>query len=326
MLTLLIGYQGSTKSTYAVKLAAEQNATILSRDDAGGKLSDLLPAVKKHLQENKNVILDNTHLTKESRKPFISLAKELAVTVHAIHIDSPIEDCQIRVLHRMYSTYEEIFFTGKGTKKTIKTIKAEKDPHVFPISVLFAARKNFEAPSTDEGWTSIKKIKVPSPTFSAADGYVNKALFLDIDGTVRETEHLENKYPVRPDECVLIKERTQMRKKLDKYIADGYQLIGVSNQSGISKSILTEEQADSCFDKTRELLGYTEDQFPIIYCPHRSVPISCYCRKPQSGLGVWAIETYRLAPQECIMVGDRGTDRTFAERLGVKFIEASKFW
>lgn len=320
MLTLLIGFQGSTKSTYAVKLAKEQAATILSRDDAGGTLKDLLPAVKKLLNENKNVILDNTHLTKESRKPFIELAKELGVLVHAVHIDSPIEDCQIRVLHRMYTTHGDIFFTGKGTKQ------AAKDPHVFPISVLFAARKNFEAPSDSEGWTSVKKIKVAAPTFSAANGYTNKALFLDIDGTIRETEHLENKYPTDPEECELIKDRQQMRKKLDKYIADGYQLIGVSNQSGISKGILTEEVADACFDKTRELLGYDDQEFPIIYCPHRSVPISCYCRKPQSGLGVWAIENYKLAPQECLMVGDRGTDRTFAERLGIKFVEASKFW
>jgi HAD superfamily hydrolase (TIGR01662 family) len=191
---------------------------------------------------------------------------------------------------------------------------------------LFAARKNFEAPSDAEGWTYIKKIKVPSPEFKAEDGYVNKALFLDIDGTIRETDDLENKYPVSPAECRLIKDRAQMRKKLDKYIAEGYQLIGVSNQSGVSKGILTEETADACFNKTRELLGYTDEEFPILYCPHRSVPISCYCRKPQSGMGVWAIENYNLAPSKCIMVGDRGTDRTFAERLGIKFTEASKFW
>jgi HAD superfamily hydrolase (TIGR01662 family) len=323
MLILLIGFQGSTKSSYAAAYTKDVNAAdtiVLSRDAAGGKAVDLLPALKKHLAAEKTVVIDNTNLTKDARKPFIDAAKDLNKQVKVIHFDSPIEDCQIRILHRMYKTHEEIFMTGKGEGK------AAKDPHVFPIAALFAARKNFEMPTATERIDKIEIIKVSKLTFRKEDGYVNKALFLDIDGTLRKTEHLENKYPIKPSECELITDRQTMRKKLDKYIEDGYQLVGVSNQSGIAKGILTEQEASACFDKTLELLGYDDEQIPVLFCPHRSVPISCYCRKPQSGLGMWAIENYMLNPKECIMVGDRGTDKSFAERLGFKFIEAEKFW
>jgi HAD superfamily hydrolase (TIGR01662 family) len=330
MLILLVGFQGSTKSTYAAAatFTKDANAVILSRDAAGGKAVDLLPAVKKHLAAGQTVIIDNTNLTKDARKPFIDVAKELNKYVKVVHFDSPIEDCQIRILHRMYKTHGEIFMTGKvvGSSRNSNNKDATKDPHVFPIAALFAARKNFEMPAKTEGIDSIETIKVPKATFKKEDGYVNKALFLDIDGTLRETEDLTNKYPTKPSECKLITDRETMRNKLDKYIADGYDLIGVSNQSGIAKGVLTEKEASACFDKTLELLGYTDDQITILFCPHRSVPISCYCRKPQSGLGMWAIENYMLNPEECIMVGDRGTDKSFAERLGFKFIEASKMW
>jgi histidinol phosphatase-like enzyme len=63
-----------------------------------------------------------------------------------------------------------------------------------------------------------------------------------------------------------------------------------------------------------------------MYCPHRSAPISCYCRKPQSGLFVKAALTYDIYIPKSIMVGDLKTDETAAQRLGMRFIHASKFF
>lgn len=39
-----------------------------------------------------------------------------------------------------------------------------------------------------------------------------------------------------------------------------------------------------------------------------------------------SIETYGLKPSACIMVGDLGTDKTFAERLGLRFVPANEFF
>ena len=315
MIYVLVGFQGSTKSTKAREL----DLPILSRDTEGCSLAAFIPKVEAAVAAGQSVVVDNTNLTVATRKPYIDIAKKYGVSCECIYMKSSLEDCQIRVLHRMWEKYGAINMTGKASGP------AAKDPHIFPPAVLYAARKSLEEPTTGEGFSRITVINVPHPTWDSAK-YNKKALFLDIDGTLRATEHLPNKYPTKPEEVVLIKDFAQMRKKLDTYSAAGYYLIGVSNQSGIAKGVLTVEQAEAAFDRTRELLHYKKEELPVLYCPHQSVPVSCYCRKPQSGLALTMIESLGLAPADCVMVGDRGTDRTFAERLGMKYIDAAKFW
>ena len=79
-------------------------------------------------------------------------------------------------------------------------------------------------------------------------------------------------------------------------------------------------------NKTREMLGMTEKEFNITYCPHSAFPLSCYCRKPQVGQVVNFVETLKLNPSKCIFVGDRKTDETTAIRMGMQFITAEDFW
>ena len=70
---MLIGFPASTKSTFAKGIQENVPSTvILSRDKEGGKIEDLLPKAEKALQEGHLVVLDNTHLTKQSRKIFIA--------------------------------------------------------------------------------------------------------------------------------------------------------------------------------------------------------------------------------------------------------------
>jgi histidinol-phosphate phosphatase family protein len=174
-------------------------------------------------------------------------------------------------------------------------------------------RKNWVVPSADEGFAGIAAYKPPKPY--DASGYKNKAIFLDIDGTLRITEHLPNKYPTHPSE-VTLREGDKMRALLRSYLDRGYRLIGVSNQSGIAKGTVSEATVEACMNRTKELLGI---DFEIQWCPHRSAPISCYCRKPQSGMAVLAIEKYGLDPSQCLMIGDMTTDKTFAQRVGIPY-------
>ena len=316
---ILIGFQASTKSTAAKEILANvSNAVLLSRDTEGGTVESLVPKAEKLLQDGKVVILDNTNLTKKTRKLFIDLAKKLNVPVDAQYFKTTIEDCQIRHLRRMYEKFGEIYQTGTSTKH-------KKDPHCFGSVVLFKARKDLEVPTKDEGFSKVIMRQVPPISWDKKI-YKNKALFLDIDGTLRETEHLPNKYPTHPDEVQLIHPAYQMRATLELYRSQGYKLIGVSNQSGISKEIVTVEQVDEIFERTRSLLGYTEEEFPIMYCPHRAAPITCFCRKPQSGMAMEAIMKLRLDPEECIMVGDMKTDEEMAKRLNIKYYDVKDFW
>lgn len=316
---LLVGFQASTKSSVATEITSHvSNATILSRDKEGGTIESLVPKADKLIQDGKVVIVDNTNLTKKTRKLFIDLAKKYNVNIDAQYCKTTIEDCQIRHLRRMYDKFGQIFQTGTSPLH-------KKDPHCFGSVVLFKSRKDLELPSKEEGFRHVI-MRYVTPILWDETRFVNKALFLDIDGTIRHTEHLPYKYPTHLDEVMLLHSAEKMREKLEMYRANRYYLIGVSNQSGISKGIVTEEAVNAMFEKTRNLLGYSEKEFPIIYCPHRLAPITCFCRKPQVGMPLEFIMKLNLNPLNCIMVGDMKTDAEMANRLSMKYYDVKDFW
>jgi histidinol-phosphate phosphatase family protein len=322
---LLVGLPASTKSKHSRGLKETNPDSILvSRDIQGGTMTTQVDLLEKHLQSillsSQQIILDNLNLSKGTRKPFIETAKKYGAKIIAHYLETSLEDCQIRHLTRMYKKHNTIFQNGKPL-----TAEQKKDPHIFPPAVLFKARKELEPPTKDEGFDEVITIKVVRPRLNPRV-YDGKALFLDIDGTIRQTEHLPNKYPTKPEEVKLLHSKELMRTQLEKYREQGYQLIGVSNQSGIAKGTISEKDAKACFEKTRELLGYSEDEFPIIYCPHTAAPISCFCRKPQSGMALSQILERKLYPGKCLMVGDRTTDETMAKRLSIPYIDVNQFW
>jgi len=317
---ILIGFQASTKSSTAKEILANvPNATILSRDIEGGTVESLVVKAEQMIKDGKIVVLDNTNLTIKTRKLFIDLAKKLNVPVDAQYFKTTIEDCQIRHLKRMYEKFGEIYQTGSQGSNP-----KGKDPHCFGPVVFFKARKDLEEPIKTEGFSKIIMHTVPPITWP--NTHINKALFLDIDDTLRITDHLPNKYPTHPDEVQLIHSAILMKEKLESYRKQGFKLIGLSNQSGIYRGIVTVELVDEIFERTRNLIGYTEEEFPIMYCPHRAAPITCFCRKPQSGMAMEAIMKLKLNPEECIMVGDRKTDSEMAKRLSIKYYDVTEFW
>lgn len=313
---LLCGFPGCGKSTLSQSYK-DKGYVILSRDDDGRCYKDVEDKLDSLLSEQThNVIIDNTHITIESRKPFIEVAKRHGVPIKAIWLNVPIEVCQINVLKRQWQKYNTVFYTGYS--------KQYKDPHIFPPAVLFKARNMFEKPTINEGFITVEEIKYNSlkPLFDPTI-YVNKAIFFDIDGTLRKTEHLTHKFPIKVDEVEPYKDIEVMKTKIKKYKDRGYIFVGVSNQSGIAKKTVTEEVVCACMDETKRILDIDME---IRWCGHQSAPITCYCRKPQSGLGVYFIEKYKINPQRSKMVGDRTTDKTFATRLGMKFVHADEFF
>jgi len=103
---VIVGFPASGKSTYARKLLSKyyKSGIILSRDIIGGLIADILPKLKEILELKKNctIIIDNTNITKEARKPFIKLANNLNIPIEAHHIINTIEDSQVKTLHRMF--------------------------------------------------------------------------------------------------------------------------------------------------------------------------------------------------------------------------------
>lgn len=309
---LMCGMPASGKSTI-VKEYVAKNYVHLSRDISGGAMEGFHKQLKACLAQHfkLNYILDCTYVTVEMRKIAIDIAKAAGYNIKCIFMNTSFEDCQFNAISRMMDKAGYLIKDNDDYKKI-------NDPNLFPVVVLYKARKEFVKPTIAEGFDSIEEVKFKRRKNPA---YTNKAIILDYDGTLRETKPgSAHKFPTKVDEVIVFKDRGEI---LREYKAKGYLLLGISNQAGIAKKDLTKEQAIECFEFTNKELGVDID---YAFCEHSVPPIICYCRKPGAGLGVEFIETYKLNASECIFVGDMTSDETFAKRCGFQYKDHNEFF
>jgi D-glycero-D-manno-heptose 1,7-bisphosphate phosphatase len=305
---MVCGAPASGKSTKTKELVA-QGYVSLNRDTEGGTIAQLLPKMESLLNDNKNIVLDNLFPTIEVRKPFIEMAKKHAVDISCTVIGATVEDATFNFVQRAIGLL--------GTFPTPEEIKKAKHPNVFPPTVMFKYKKEFQKPTVEEGFSSVdtlKFVRKDDPTF------VNKALILDYDGTLRECIGGNGKYPTSEEHIEI---KPNRKAVLDKYKSEGYLLLGMSNQSGIHEGDLTLDKAHDLFKHTNKLLGV---DIEYNFCPHQSAPISCYCRKPLQGKFVEMMIKHKLDRKHCLMVGDFTSDATFAKRSGIQYIDQAEFF
>jgi HAD superfamily hydrolase (TIGR01662 family) len=282
--------------------------TRLNRDEMGGTIAGLVPKLDLLLSENKNVVLDNLFPTAADRKPFIEVAKKHGAKISCTLIDLAIEDCTTNACARMMRNHNNIL--------SPEEIKKSKNPNDIPAVVLFKYKKEFQKPTTTEGFDNIVSVKGFKQDYSS---FTNKAVIFDYDGTLREVIG-GGKYPTKPEQVRILPGR---KEKLAKLKQEGYLLLGASNQSGIAKGDLTLEDSIACFEETNKQLGF---DIEYKFCPHKVPPINCFCRKPQTGLAIYFIFKYKLNPSNSWFVGDMTSDRTFATRSGLQYAEAERFF
>jgi D-glycero-D-manno-heptose 1,7-bisphosphate phosphatase len=317
-ITLLCGFPAAGKTTIAKKLE-ESGYVRLNRDTEGGSIADLLKPTEVAIKNGQNVLLDNTFLTIESREPFIELAKGLKTPIRCVWLATSFEDAQMNACLRMLQRVGHIM--------SPEELKATKDPNLFPPAAIFAAKSQWEGkdkslkysgkqiPLVEHGFCAVEKIEFKR---TWPDDFINKALILDFDGTLRESSGAYD-WPTKPEEVQILPGRTEI---IQQYQKGGYLILGASNQSAISKG-LAEKDAIACFEQTKKLLGV---DIEYTYCPHSVPPVKCYCRKPSVGIGAAFIWNHKLNPADCLFVGDMTSDQTFAQRCGFKFQFARDFF
>jgi histidinol-phosphate phosphatase family protein len=139
----------------------------------------------------------------------------------------------------------------------------------------------------------------------------NYCLFLDRDGTINHERH----FIKDPNELHLIPGAAETIRETR---ALGAKVIVVSNQSGVGRGILTEEDVRRVNERLLALLqqaGTTIDA--IYYCPHYSENGDvCTCRKPNPGMFEQARDEHDVDLSRSIMVGDRLSDMQAGRRIG----------
>ena len=106
---VLIGAPGSGKSTYAAKLAEQENAVVISGDDIRAELygdaaiqgdwGEIWERIDEKVSEccGMNVILDGTHYRSSYRKEAIALLRSYGYNeIEAVVIDAPLDRCIMR--------------------------------------------------------------------------------------------------------------------------------------------------------------------------------------------------------------------------------------
>ncbi|MFE6649298.1 HAD-IIIA family hydrolase [Nocardioides sp. NPDC057772] len=135
---------------------------------------------------------------------------------------------------------------------------------------------------------------------------VPELVLLDRDGTLIE----DVPYNGDPD---LVRPLPGVREALDRLRAEGVRLMIVTNQSGIGRGVISEEQVDAVDERVVELLGPFE---AVLRCPH-SPDDRCGCRKPGPDLIKRALASTGVHPDRAVMVGDIGSDMEAARNAGV---------
>ena len=141
---------------------------------------------------------------------------------------------------------------------------------------------------------------------------MRKCLFLDRDGVINR----DIGYAYKPEDIEFMPGIFKLCKHFQQR---GYDIIIVTNQSGIARGYYSEEDFQALNDwminEFKQRLVNIQD---IFHCPHHpKITGDCPCRKPKPGMLLKAMKKYRIAPQFSVMIGDKKSDMIAAEKAGI---------
>tara|TARA_Y100001960_G_scaffold91456_1_gene98550 strand:- start:181 stop:627 length:447 start_codon:yes stop_codon:yes gene_type:complete len=139
------------------------------------------------------------------------------------------------------------------------------------------------------------------------------ALFIDRDGTI--IKQIDGHYISSIEQIELIENIFPAILMLQN---EGYLIIIVTNQAGINKGILSNEQVDEINQHIIQLLKKQGIDISAVYvCPHKPEE-QCKCRKPQPGLLLKAAKEYNIDLENSIIIGDTDKDTEAGLNAGLK--------
>jgi histidinol-phosphate phosphatase family protein len=104
----------------------------------------------------------------------------------------------------------------------------------------------------------------------------------------------------------------------------GYRTVIVSNQAGIGRGLMTEDDLRAVHDRMRREVTQTGGSIDAIYyCPH-DWDAGCTCRKPKSGLLYQAQKELHLDLTLTPFVGDDDRDAVAAATAGCPFYKVNE--
>lgn len=144
-----------------------------------------------------------------------------------------------------------------------------------------------------------------------------KIIFLDRDGTL----NIDHGYVSSPNQFQLLPGVIEALTRLQNL---GFELVIVTNQSGIARKLYTAQDLEQIHSHMLNLLRPHGITFlSILHCPHHPEGLiaeftrTCTCRKPGTGMLEQATQNIQFSKAKSYMVGDRTTDIVAGHRFGV---------
>jgi len=150
---------------------------------------------------------------------------------------------------------------------------------------------------------------------------MNKAIFLDRDGTINE----EVNYLKRTEDINILPNTAEA---LQKFKDLGFLNIIITNQSGIARGFLNEDELNAIHDEFKKIIN-TETRVlidDIFYSPYhtdgiiKKYTIESEDRKPGTGMILKARSKHNIDLGQSFFIGDSYADMKAAENAGIKKI------
>src|SRR5437899_10354820 len=134
-------------------------------------------------------------------------------------------------------------------------------------------------------------------------------VYLDRDGTL----NFDPGYLNQPEQLRLLPGAGQAVARLNRA---GFKTVVLSNQSGLARGLITQDQLEAIHQRLRELLSEDSARLDGIFiCPHHPDD-GCACRKPAPGLVHRAQRELGVSADNGIVIGDKASDVELARNVG----------
>ena len=141
---------------------------------------------------------------------------------------------------------------------------------------------------------------------------MNRAIFFDRDGTLME----EVNYCDDPAKVRVYPGASDALRQLK---AAGWRVFVITNQAGIGRGLITEEQYQAVHQEFLRQLG-ADLVDAVYYCPDPP-DVSSARRKPEPGMVLEAAEEFAIDLSASYLVGDKAIDIECGRRAGTRTVQ-----
>jgi D-glycero-D-manno-heptose 1,7-bisphosphate phosphatase len=142
---------------------------------------------------------------------------------------------------------------------------------------------------------------------------LNRAIFLDRDGTIIEdTGYLRDAQAIAPLSGAL--------EALRRFCEAGWQLIVVTNQSGVGRGLISQQEMIEVRSAFEELMRRAGAAVTATYCCVHAPEENCECRKPSPAFFLRAAAENSIDLSQSWMIGDRESDILSGRNAGCSTI------